>query len=110
MDKHSIFNHMKAIHGLSKAVSRGTKNLIRTLGGNVDKEAHEGEPGAKYIAYSEELNHFLDLLMEVEQKLLVTKKTSARRKLERQKMLLQQEVHFYRTKQEETVKKEVERI
>lgn len=99
MDK-KVVGHMEAIRNISRSISKHTKALVKLFGGNLDKEAHEGEPQAQYVADTAELNHYMGLLFIVEQKLLVTKKTEARRKLERQKMLLQQEIHFYRERQQ----------
>lgn len=99
MDKKTV-SHMDAIRNISKKVAWSTKALIRLLGGNLEKEAHEGEPAAQFVADTAELNHYMGLLFVVEQKLAVTKKTAARRKLERQKMLIQQEIHFYKERQQ----------
>jgi len=97
------FKSMKAISGVCKTIVDAAKHLIRVVGGNVEKDVREEAPGAAYIEATANLNRVLVLRMEVDKKLSVTKKTTARRQLMYERMRLEKAILGYQLAQKEAI-------
>jgi len=97
------FRSMKAISGVCKTIVDAAKHLIRAVGGNVEKDIREEAPGAAYIEATANLNRVLALRMEVDKKLSVTKKTTARRQLLHDRKRLDEAVLRYQLAQKEAI-------
>ena len=103
MLKRDDFIRLKGVRDCIKRIKEGARALLKINGTDVDKAAHEGQPVAQYIAYTEELNHWLEKKLEVERRLALTKQTQARRKLVRKKALIEQEIMFYKNLQNKAI-------
>lgn len=106
MTNKEIFEAMDDLKETMDQAKEDSKELVKQLGDDLDKMAHEGDCQAQLKAYHEELNVFMEMLLEVEKNLLVAHKTEAKRRLQRKKMLIQQEILYYQQKQDEVLKQD----
>lgn len=97
------FVRFKGVRDCIKRIKDSARGILKISGTDIDKEAHEGQPVAQYITYTDELNYWNEKKIEVDRLLEVTKQTQARNRLLRKKSLIETEILFYKALQETAI-------